>query len=157
MELRSALIFTIACSMITATAHAAVKRPNILLVMADDMGWTDLGAFGSEIATPYLDRLAKQGSMFTDFHVSVSCSPTRSMLLSGNDNHVAGLGNMGELLTDNQKGKRGYEGHLIPDQSLNSDYCLAVEVCSVASGWLPALDRSHSGDSQPTLLAPTCR
>ena len=88
------------------------KRPNILLVMADDMGWTDLGCFGSEIATPNLDQFANRALMFTDFHVSVACSPTRSMLLSGNDNHVAGLGNMGELLTDNQKGQPGYEGHL---------------------------------------------
>lgn len=80
--------------------------------MADDMGWTDIGSFGSEIDTPHLDELAQQGVMFTDFHVSVSCSPTRSMLLSGNDNHIAGLGNMGELLSENQVGKPGYEGHL---------------------------------------------
>ena len=93
-------------------ASAVDQRPNILLVVADDMGWTDLGSFGSEIETPNLDRLAQRGVMFTDFHVSVSCSPTRSMLLSGNDNHVAGLGNMGELLTKNQVGKPGYEGHL---------------------------------------------
>ena len=88
------------------------QRPNILLVVADDMGWTDLGAFGSEIDTPNLDQLASEGLTFIDFHVSVACSPTRSMLMSGNDNHVAGLGNMGELLTENQKGKPGYEGHL---------------------------------------------
>lgn len=93
-------------------ASVSDKRPNILLVMADDMGWTDIGRFGSEIDTPNLDVLAKSGVTFTDFHVSVSCSPTRSMLLSGKDNHIAGLGNMGELLTENQKGKPGYEGHL---------------------------------------------
>jgi arylsulfatase len=87
-------------------------RPNILLVVADDMGWTDIGSFGSEIETPNLDRLAERGVRFNDFHVSVSCSPTRSMLLSGTDNHIAGLGNMGELLTDNQRGQPGYEGHL---------------------------------------------
>jgi arylsulfatase len=89
------------------SARAAEARPNILLVVADDMGWTDLGSFGSEIATPNLDSLAARGVKFTDFTVSVSCSPTRSMLLSGNDNHVAGLGNMGELLTKNQIGKPG--------------------------------------------------
>lgn len=93
-------------------ALADTGKPNILLVMADDLGWTDLGCFGSEIETPHLDRLASRGVMFTDFHVSVSCSPTRSMLLSGNDNHIAGLGNMGELLSDNQRGKPGYEGYL---------------------------------------------
>ena len=93
-------------------AEAADQKPNILLVIADDLGWTDLGSFGSEIETPNLDALAERGSKFTDFHTSVSCSPTRSMLLSVTDNHVAGLGNMGELLTPAQRGKPGYEGHL---------------------------------------------
>jgi arylsulfatase A-like enzyme len=93
-------------------AEAADQRPNILLVVADDMGWTDLGSFGSEIETPNLDALAERGVRFTDFHVSPTCSPTRSMLLSGTDNHIAGLGNMGELLTPEQRGKPGYEGHL---------------------------------------------
>ena len=86
--------------------------PNILLIMVDDMGWTDIGPFGSEIATPNIDELARSGMRFNDFHVSVSCSPTRSMLLSGVDNHLAGLGNMGELITEAQRGKPGYEGHL---------------------------------------------
>jgi len=110
--MRRYLLAACLVALTTNLVLAADKRPNILLVVADDMGWTDLGAFGSEIETPSLDRLAKEGMMFTDFHVSVSCSPTRSMLVSGNDNHVAGLGNMGELLTDNQVGKPGYEGHL---------------------------------------------
>ena len=101
-----------AVSFAQETDGASEKRPNILLVVADDMGWTDLGSFGSNIETPNLDELAKRGVQFTDFHVSVSCSPTRSMLLSGTDNHIAGLGNMGELLTENQLGKPGYEGHL---------------------------------------------
>ncbi|TWT79485.1 Arylsulfatase [Planctomycetes bacterium CA13] len=106
------LVFALAVDSFAAAANASGRRPNILLVMADDMGWTDLGRFGSEIATPNLDRLAKRGLTFTDFHVSVSCSPTRSMLLSGNDNHIVGLGNMGELLTEHQKGRPGYEGYL---------------------------------------------
>ncbi len=80
--------------------------------MADDLGWTDLGSFGGEIDTPNLDALANEGVKFTDFHVSVSCSPTRSMLLTGTDNHIAGLGNMKELMTPKQQGKPGYEGHL---------------------------------------------
>jgi len=95
----------------TLSAHAA-RKPNILLVMADDMGWTDLGSFGSEIDTPNLDTIANEGIEFTDFHTSMSCSPTRSMLMTGTDNHLAGLGNMGELLTPEQKDKPGYEGHL---------------------------------------------
>lgn len=76
------------------------------------MGWTDTEPYGGEIKTPTIDRLAKNGMLFTDFHTSVSCSPTRSMLLSGVDNHMAGLGNMGELLSPNQVGMPGYEGHL---------------------------------------------
>nr|WP_287412871.1 arylsulfatase [Pseudodesulfovibrio sp.] len=91
--------------------EAAVK-PNFLLIVADDMGWTDLGRFGSEIQTPNLDTLAKEGVSFTDFHVSMSCSPTRSMLLTGTDNHIAGLGTMAELLTEELAGVPGYEGHL---------------------------------------------
>jgi arylsulfatase len=93
-------------------ADATSTKPNIFLVVADDLGWTDIGAYGGEIETPNLDALAEQGLKFTDFHVSVSCSPTRSMLMSGNDNHIAGLGNMGELLTESQIGQPGYEGHL---------------------------------------------
>ncbi|MHC4070954.1 MAG: sulfatase-like hydrolase/transferase, partial [Planctomycetota bacterium] len=93
-------------------SYAEAKQPNFLLVMVDDMGWTDIGSFGSEIETPNLDALARQGVTFTDFHVSVSCSPTRSMLLSGTDNHIAGLGNMGEMIAPEQRGKPGYEGYL---------------------------------------------
>jgi len=95
-----------------SSENESVKKPNILLVMADDMGWTDLGCYGSGISTPNLDKLARSGFQFSDFHTSVSCSPTRSMLLTGTDNHLAGLGNMGELLTPNQEGKPGYEGYL---------------------------------------------
>jgi len=88
------------------------KRPNILLIVADDMGYSDLGCYGGEINTPILDNLAKKGVRYTNFCVSPTCSVTRSMLLSGTDNHVAGLGNMGELNAPNQMGQPGYEGVL---------------------------------------------
>jgi arylsulfatase len=91
---------------------AADSRPNILLIVVDDMGYSDLGAFGGEIETPNLDALAETGAKFTNFYVGPTCSPTRSMLMSGNDNHVAGLGNMAEALTPDQVGKPGYEGFL---------------------------------------------
>ena len=97
---------------VAGCGETADQKPNILLVVADDMGWTDLGSFGSEIATPHLDALAERGVKFTNFYASLSCSPTRSMLLSGTDNHLAGLGNMGELLTPEQRGEPGYEGYL---------------------------------------------
>lgn len=94
-----------------ATTHAA-PRPNFLIIVADDMGYSDVGAFGSEIATPNLDQLANQGLRLTDFHTAATCSPTRSMLMSGTDNHRAGIANMSELLTPEQRGKPGYEGYL---------------------------------------------
>ncbi len=105
-------ILGVLCLLLVSSSYAEAKQPNILLVMVDDMGWTDVGCFGSEIDTPNIDALAEQGVKFSDFHVSVSCSPTRSMLLSGTDNHLAGLGNMGEMLAPEQRGKPGYEGHL---------------------------------------------
>ena len=88
------------------------KQPNILLIMVDDMGYTDTEPYGGEINTPTITMLAENGMLFTDFHTSVSCSPTRSMLMTGTDNHLAGLGNMGELLSPNQVGNPGYEGYL---------------------------------------------
>lgn len=88
------------------------RRPNILLIVADDIGYTDLGSYGSEIPTPNLDRLAARGVRFSDFHTGMTCSPTRAMLMSGVDHHQAGLGNMAEDLAPNQKGKPGYEGYL---------------------------------------------
>jgi len=96
----------------TGVAAQQNKRPNILLIVADDMGYSDLGSYGGEINTPVLDNLAKKGVRYTDFYVSPTCSVTRSMLLSGTDNHIAGLGNMGELNAPNQMGNPGYEGVL---------------------------------------------
>lgn len=93
-------------------AESQTKRPNVLVLIADDMGYSDIGAFGSEIQTPNIDRLAAEGASFTNFHVGATCSPTRTMLISGVDNHLAGLGNMGEIMADNQFGKPGYEGYL---------------------------------------------
>ena len=80
----------------------------MLLVVVDDVGFSDLGFFGGEIPTPTLDSLATSGITFTNFHVAPTCSPTRSMLLSGVDSHQAGLGNMFEELAPNQKGQQGY-------------------------------------------------
>ena len=88
------------------------RRPNILLIVADDLGFSDLGAFGGEIDTPHLDHLAQAGVRFTDFHTASACSPTRAMLLTGTDHHVAGLGTMAEALTPELVGKAGYEGYL---------------------------------------------
>ena len=68
------------------------EAPNILLVVADDLGMFDIGAFGSEIRTPNIDALADNGVSFNSFYTSATCSPTRAMLLTGSDSHAAGLG-----------------------------------------------------------------
>ncbi len=95
-----------------AAAGKPDDRPNILLIVVDDMGYNDLGSFGGEIETPNLDRLANAGIRFTNFQAASTCSPTRSMLMTGVDTHRAGLGNMLEELSPNQKGQPGYEGVL---------------------------------------------
>lgn len=88
------------------------KRPNIVVLVADDWGYSDVGAFGSEISTPNIDTLAREGVRFADFHVTASCSPTRSMLLTGVDNHRNGVGNMPETMPSAHLGKPGYYGDL---------------------------------------------
>jgi len=91
------------------------SRPNLLLIVADDMAYTDLGAFGGEIATPNLDALAARGVKLTNFHAAPTCAPTRSMLLTGADNHTAGLGSMfGPNMLRGIEGRAGYEGFLNP-------------------------------------------
>ncbi len=70
---------------------AGDTRPNILLIVADDLGYADLGAYGSDIRTPNIDALAAEGMLFTQFHTAPMCAPTRAMLLSGNNNHIAGM------------------------------------------------------------------
>jgi len=94
------------------TTVFADDRPNIVIILADDMGYSDMGSFGGEIKTPNLDVLAQDGVRFTQFYTHASCSPSRSMLLSGTDTHVNGLGNMSEWTAPNQQGIPGYEGYL---------------------------------------------
>lgn len=88
------LVFTTSISQNTTSD----SRPNIVIILADDMGYSDIGSFGSEINTPNMDALANEGVRFTQFYTHGSCSPTRSMLLSGVDTHLNGLGNMSEWI-----------------------------------------------------------
>lgn len=101
------------------------KHPNFLVIVADDLGFSDLSCFGGEIRTPNLDKLAAQGVRFTDFHAAAACSPSRAMIMTGTDHHIAGLGNLiewtnisgqndpsGGMSTAPQRGMPGYEGYL---------------------------------------------
>ena len=113
-----AIIAGVVASLLAATvpaqtpAQTPAKKPNIVILLGDDLGYADIGAFGSEIKTPNIDALAQDGVRFTNFYTHASCSPTRSMLLSGVDTHVNGLGNMDEWTAPNQRGVPGYEGYL---------------------------------------------
>lgn len=95
-----------------APAAETLRRPNIVIILGDDLGFADMGSFGGEIKTPNLDALANDGVRFTNFYTHASCSPTRSMLLTGVDTHLNGLGNMDEWTAPNQWGVDGYEGYL---------------------------------------------
>jgi hypothetical protein len=83
------------------------KNLNILLIVADDLGYADLGSFGGDIETPNLDELAKNGIRFSRFHAGVSCAVSRAMFLTGNDNHIAGMG-----VQSVYSEVAGYEGYL---------------------------------------------
>lgn len=88
------------------------QRPNILFIVADDLGFSDIGPFGGNINTPVLDQFSKEGMLFSNFYVLPTCSPTRSALLTGNDNHVAGVGIMSEVSYPAVANLPGYSGHL---------------------------------------------
>jgi arylsulfatase A-like enzyme len=103
--------------------------PNFLVIVADDLGYTDIGAYGSEIRTPNLDALAGQSIKFTNFHALPTCAPTRAVLLSGTDNHTAGLGSMfGPNFLPAVEGQVGYERYLLervaalPELLTDADY-----------------------------------
>ena len=98
--------------LVGAPVVATKSKPNILLVVADDMGYSDLGAFGAEIQTPHIDRLAEQGILLSNFHSTPVCSTTRASLLTGMDNHLVGIGTVPSAMAPNQKGAPGYEGYL---------------------------------------------
>ena len=87
------------------------ERPNILVLVADDLGYADLGVYGSDIRTPNIDALSEQGIIFTQFHSAPMCAPARAMLLSGNNNHVAGIARQGRSSVAGYE-VPGYEGHL---------------------------------------------
>lgn len=96
----------------SGNANAAptnAPRPNIVLILADDLGYSDLGCYGSEIATPNLDRLASTGKKFTQFYTTPRCCPTRAALLTGLQPHQAGIGHMME-----DRGLPSYRGELNP-------------------------------------------
>ena len=100
-------LFSCSISKQTIKTDDSIK-PNILLIIADDMGYTDLGCFGSEISTPNIDALANEGVTFTNFHTAPMCAPCRASILTGANNHLAGVGCQFRRIDS----LWGYEGYL---------------------------------------------
>lgn len=121
----------------------AAKRPNVVVVMADDMGWSDIGCYGSEIETPNLDRLAKNGLRFTQFYNTGRCCPTRATLLTGTYAHQAGIGHM-----MNDRGLPGYKGDLGNDVRTIAEVMKTADYSTYLSGKWHVTPKIRPGDSQ---------
>lgn len=93
---------------------AQPQKPNFVVIMIDDAAWTDLGPYGGEAATPHIDGLANRGTLFTRYHTSPLCSPSRAMMLTGLSNHQAGVATIREVLPPEHEGKPGYGLSLEP-------------------------------------------
>jgi arylsulfatase len=141
-------LITNCCALITP-AHAAPAKPNILIILADDLGWSDLACYGGEIRTPHLDSLAADGLRFTHFYNSTRCCPSRASLLTGLYPHQAGVGLMASnnASTPNGKGKHeekfpGYRGAL-------NESCLSIaQVLKTVGYRTAAAGKWHVGDQE---------
>jgi len=94
--------------MMVVPAFAQETRPNILLVLFDDVGFTGFGAYGSDTRTPAIDAIAESGTLFSRYYSSPFCGPSRAMLLTGMDNHQTGMGTLVETVTPEQRAMPGY-------------------------------------------------
>ncbi|RRB01114.1 arylsulfatase [Larkinella rosea] len=129
-------------------APKAAKRPNIVLIMADDMGYSDLGCYGSEIPTPNLDQLASQGVRFTQFYNTARCCPTRASLMTGLFQHQAGIGHMTKEpnnAINYDYGVYGYRGEI------NRNCVTLAEVLKSAGYHTYMAGKWHLGSATPDL------
>ena len=113
-RIASVLHFTLVTTLSTPALLSAQQsdHPNIVLILADDLGYTDISPFGSEINTPNIARLAAEGLSFTNYHTAGSCAPARAMLLTGVDSHRNGVPNIPEALPAEQMAYEHYQGVL---------------------------------------------
>ena len=107
--------FLLCFVLLPSAVLAAIHPPNVVVLLVDDAGLMDFGGFGGEAATPSIDALADRGVRFSNYHTSPLCSPSRAMLLTGLDNHRAGVATIRETLTPAQQGQPGYGLHIDSD------------------------------------------
>jgi arylsulfatase len=106
--LRQAWLLWAAIIAAAPAAGAQIReRPNVVIILVDDMGWSDIGPYGSEISTPHLDTLAAGGLRFTQFYVTPRCSPSRASLLTGLYPHQAGMGHLDNVIREGSSGTTG--------------------------------------------------
>jgi arylsulfatase len=121
-----------------ALAPAAPSKPNVVVIMADDMGFSDLACYGSELETPNIDKLAANGLRFTQFYNNARCCPTRASLLTGVYNHQAGVGHM-----VNDRGLPSYQGYL-------NDRCVTLAEAMKPAGYQTLMvGKWHVGENRP--------
>ena len=126
------LVLVLVASLVGATTAKAepvaeASRPNIVVILVDDMGFSDIGCYGSEIPTPHLDRLASNGLRFTQFYNTGRCCPTRATLLTGVYAHQAGVGHMtGDYKIDSYRGFLGPNVVSIGDVAHSAGYLSAL-------------------------------
>ena len=115
--MRAAWLVAALAATLASAAEPAARPPNILVILADDLGYSDLGCYGGEIPTPNLDRLAAGGLRFTQFYNTARCCPTRASLLTGLYPHQAGVGYMTDRApySANAMINEWYAGDLRPD------------------------------------------
>ena len=118
------IYFSLVLALFSCSSDVAAERPNILLILIDDVGYSDLGCFGSAIHTPNVDSLAKEGVAFTQFYNNARCCPTRASLLTGLYPHQAGVGHM----TWADSGHDGYRGLL-------NNHCATIAEVLKADGY----------------------
>jgi len=142
-SLNLALLGLVSAPAFSQNSQTKLKRPNILVILSDDMGYSDIGCFGSEIRTPNLDRLAYQGVRFTQFYNTARCSPSRASLLTGLYPHEA---NMGHLASENYQ-EPGYGDDLSKNSVTLAQILKKAGYATYMTGkWHIAKDISPNGD-----------
>ena len=153
LQISASIVLLLSSSVAIGVANELAdskQRPNVILIVLDDAAYSDFGVYGGEIETPNIDTLARDGMLFTQFHVTPNCSTTRASLLTGMDHHRTGIATH-ESLTENQQGQPGYEG------VLNDRVATVAEVLQAGGYRTLMAGKWHVGKRKPESSWPSSR